>query len=48
MTLEEKVREAIDGMQTPDVIDMWNEYRMTSSMTCRILTKLWNMKAHGE
>lgn len=32
MTLEEKVREAIDGMQTPDVIDMWNEYCISCNM----------------
>lgn len=32
MTLEEKVREAIDGMQTPDVIGMWNEYCISCNM----------------
>ena len=32
MTLEEKVREAIDGMQTPDVVDMWNEYCISCNM----------------
>ena len=32
MTLEEKLREAIDGMQTPDVIDMWNEYCISCNM----------------
>ena len=32
MTLEEKVREAIDGMQTPDVIGMWTEYCISCNM----------------
>ena len=32
MTLEEKVREAIDCMQTPDVIGMWNEYCISCNM----------------
>lgn len=32
MTLEEKVREAIDSMQTPDVIGMWNEYCISCNM----------------
>ena len=42
MTLEEKVREAIDSMQTPDVIGMWNEYCTSCNMQDDIIYDMSN------
>ena len=42
MTLEEKVREAIDSMQTPDVVGMWNEYCISCNMQDDIIYDMSN------